>query len=280
MLRIPLLAVALLAVVPAAAQAGPCQPGSQHPTLQAVFEDLSLNKNLPGPPTVVAGHRIGIDGRFPDAGVGGRDGVIAGSLKIDAPGVPTTKQSGGYLLAVVPQAAGTVPVTFSWTESRDPTAASPVATCDGSATVDVNVLEAKPPTISLRRVSGSHRLDLRLALSFPRTGDASAITMQARAVGGSNPPKTGLKRIAALSIDGVTKGLHHTIGSGSFGRAELNYSATASGGLARIRWTGTRRTGALSVDLVQSGRVRARLRTRVVCSRSSCRAVGLRFTKP
>jgi hypothetical protein len=291
MTRIAALAVALFAVLPAAvAQAGPCQPGQQHPTLRAVFEDLSLNEVLPGPPTVYAGHRIGIDARFDNAT---QVGVIAGSVKISAPDVPTTTQKAGYKLAIIPQAAGTIPVTFTWTETQNPGAADPVASCDGSAVVTMTVRESKPATIKLRttRPAGKPRVDLRLALGFTADGDASPITLRARAVSGSTPPRTGLKRIAALKIDTVSKGLHRRIGSGSFGVAELFYSASEGGGAATLRWSGPRKPasrGALSVDLLQRGAVIARLRTGIECGtrlpgrggRYSCRARGLTLTKP
>ncbi|HEX6389222.1 MAG TPA: hypothetical protein VFZ89_07245 [Solirubrobacteraceae bacterium] len=283
MRRIAATAVAMLALLPATAQAGPCQPGPQHPTLQATFEDISLNQVLAGPPTVYAGHRIGIDGRFPDAGVGGRDGVIPGSLKISAPGAPTTEHDAGHQLAVIPQAAGTIPVTFTWTESRNPTDPNPVATCDGSAVVDMTVRESRRPSISLRtsRSATRPRLTLRLALGFTEKADASPITLRARAVNGATPPKSRLRRIAALPIDRVSRGLHRRIGAGAFGVAELFYSATAEGGVANLRWTGRRNArGALSVDLVQRGKVRARIRGSIRCGRTTCRTTGLRFTKP
>ncbi len=289
MTRIAALVVALFAVLPtAAAQAGPCQPGQQHPTLRAVFEDLSLNEVLPGPPTVYAGHRIGIDARFDNAT---QVGVIAGSVRISAPDVPTSTEKAGHRLAIVPQAAGTIPVTFTWTETQNPGAANPVASCDGSAVVTMTVRESKPATIKLRttRAAGRPRVDLRLALGFAANGDASPITLRARAVAGTTAPRTGLKRIAALKIDTVSKGLHRRIGSGSFGVAELFYSAS-NGGAATLRWTGPRRPasrGALSVDLLQRGTVIARLRTAIECGtrlpgrggRYSCRTRGLTLTR-
>jgi hypothetical protein len=283
MIRIAVAAGAgLLMLLPAAATgAGSCQPGPRHPPLRATFEDLSLTKVLAGPPTVYAGHRVGIDGQFPEAGMQGYDGVIPGSVTITAPGALTTKNNGGHQIAVIPQAPGTIPVTFTWTETLDPTASNPVPSCDGSATVDMSVIESKPATIKLRtlKAAGKPQLDLRLALGFARNGDASPITMRARAVGGTTPPRSGLKRIATLTIDAVSKGLRRRIGP----RVELSYSASASGGTAHIRWTGKRTTsthGALSADLVQRGKVVARLRTGISCSRKSCRTVRLRLTKP
>lgn len=280
MLRIAALAAATLVLLPAAGRAaGPCQPGPGHPQLRALFEDLTTNEVLPGPPTVYAGHRIAIDARFD---VVGSTGVIPGSVRISVPGAPVTSANAGHMIAVIPQAAGTLPVTFTWTETMNPSAPDPAPACEGSAEVPMTVREPRPATIRLRTVRSARRprIDLKLALGFAANGDASPITLRARAVNGTTPPRTGLKRIATLPLDTVSRGQRKRIGRGSFGLAELFYSAAEDGGVATLRYTGkARRRGALSIELVQRGKTRARLRTGLVC-RATCRTVGLRFTKP
>jgi hypothetical protein len=317
--RIGAVAVAFSsALAPGVAGAAPCQPGPEHPTFTPSFYDLTIGEQSSDMPTgvkpVLASHRIGIDGSFANNGDRGHDGVIPGSFKVTASGAPTTKRDNGYRLAIVPQRAGTVQVTFSWTESKDPFVDSPVPSCDGSSVVQLGVVEPRPTKFRVKNaVIDGPELALRVTAGFAKDGDASPITVRARAGTGMTPPRSGLKTLGSFAIDDAMAEADRRIGKGWYGLAVLGYTTNEPGDAipgvfsstvfnvqwatldlgkrygSLIRHTGRPQVvsrGSMTVEFLQRGQLRARLRTGVRCGLDlpggskhlSCRAPGLKLT--